>query len=264
MSALKPSKMLNMHLDKISYGLSQINPAITGENNMAYPAEKEQSHRNPELVSKARREFFRDLERPRHSFQVDSENFGSVVDVADINPQSSPLVYCDALISNKPEVMLQTLFADCCPILLVDPIAPVVGIIHASWSATVHNVVGNTILKMVRSYNSDPSDIIAYMGPTICIEHYQRPDSMGELSLMLNLSLKAGVEAVYKRKSADSLHLDIKATNRRVLNRYNVTNIEESQICTFEDPFQPSARRDDRRLGGPYRSNAMAAIMLRP
>lgn len=263
MNELQPSLLLNSQLDWLTYGLSLRDPTVEGENNMSYPRRGELSHREPPLVDKARQRFSSAIGTDNGmSVLAPIEYLGNVHVVKDaINP--TPPYNADSLITNLPGIALQTLFADCSPVFLVDPRQKAIGLAHASWQGTLHNVVGNTALAMQQEYGTKSEDLIVYMGPAICVEHYSRPYTDALWTLMINLALRAKVNPVFKRKGI-MLHGDIIATNYRVLNQLGVMQIEDSGICTFEDETQPSARRDDKRLGGPYRTNAMATLMIRP
>lgn len=74
---------------------------------------------------------------------------------------------CDALITNQKGIMLTILTADCVPVLLFDPINKVVAAIHAGWKGTQQAIVFKTVKKMQHTFNTDPTDIIAGIAPSI-------------------------------------------------------------------------------------------------
>ena len=73
----------------------------------------------------------------------------------------------DALITNKKDIFLQILVADCTPILLFDPQNEVVAAIHAGWRGTVNKIVQQTLEKMKDVFNTNPFDCLAYVGTCI-------------------------------------------------------------------------------------------------
>lgn len=82
-------------------------------------------------------------------------------------PNSTHAGVEDALITEDPDVVLMTLHADCLPILLVDPERPAVAAVHAGWRGTVVDVAGAAVQAMRESFDSDPSQLRAYLGPAI-------------------------------------------------------------------------------------------------
>jgi polyphenol oxidase len=73
----------------------------------------------------------------------------------------------DALITNKKNIFLQILVADCTPMLLFDPIHEVIAAIHAGWRGTTNAIVQKTLDKMNLHFQTNPSDCFAYVGTCI-------------------------------------------------------------------------------------------------
>jgi len=73
----------------------------------------------------------------------------------------------DALISAEPGVLLAIRTADCVPILLADPVRRVVAAVHAGWRGTVAGIAGKTVERMRAEYGTDPTDVLAAIGPSI-------------------------------------------------------------------------------------------------
>lgn len=82
-------------------------------------------------------------------------------------PNSTHAGFADALITDDPDLVLMTLHADCLPILLVDLDRPAVAAVHAGWRGTVVDVAGAAVHAMREAFGSDPSRILAYLGPAI-------------------------------------------------------------------------------------------------
>lgn len=79
----------------------------------------------------------------------------------------------DGLITNVPEVVLTTFFADCVPLLLFDPVKKVIGSAHSGWKGTVNKIGKNIVGEMTEAYGSNPKDIVAVIGPSVCQECYE-------------------------------------------------------------------------------------------
>ncbi len=262
MNKLRPSKLLNTHLDWLTYGLSRREPLVIGENNMAYPSILSNDPRRAEWVDRARQRFLAAIGINQIHAITGMDHLGNV-QVVSLEQRQLPMVGLDALITNQPGVALATLFADCSPVFLIDPVQQAIGLAHVGWQGSLHNVVGNTVAAMHQTYGSEPANLVVYIGPTICANHYPRPYTGAEWGMIIHLVIQAGVNPVFLHQDT-SIYGDIVATSYQILQRLGVFQIEDSGVCTFEHEDQPSARRDDRHLGGPFRANALATIMIRP
>lgn len=93
-------------------------------------------------------------------------------------PGSGLAGIADALITNEPGVVLLSMHADCLPILLVDPVSPAIGVVHAGWRGTVANVAGATVTALTKEFGTDPGQVLAYLGPAIAPECYEVGDEV--------------------------------------------------------------------------------------
>ncbi|SHE41723.1 conserved hypothetical protein [Marinitoga hydrogenitolerans DSM 16785] len=79
----------------------------------------------------------------------------------------------DGLITNKKNIFLFTLYADCTPIYFYDPINEVIGVSHSGWKGTIKEIGKKTILKMKSVFNSQPENILIALGPSIGPESFE-------------------------------------------------------------------------------------------
>jgi len=78
----------------------------------------------------------------------------------------------DALVTDRPGLLLGIVTADCAPVLFHDPEARVVGAAHAGWRGAHGGVLENTIASMVE-LGAQPARIHAAIGPTIAQQSYE-------------------------------------------------------------------------------------------
>jgi YfiH family protein len=78
----------------------------------------------------------------------------------------------DALVTNRPGVLLGIVTADCAPVLLVDREADVVGAAHAGWRGAHGGVLENTVAAMER-LGARAERIAAAIGPAIAQASYE-------------------------------------------------------------------------------------------
>lgn len=78
----------------------------------------------------------------------------------------------DAMVTNRPGLLLGVLTADCAPVLLADSTAGVVGAAHAGWKGAVGGVTEATVAAM-EALGADRARISAAVGPCIARASYE-------------------------------------------------------------------------------------------
>lgn len=73
----------------------------------------------------------------------------------------------DGLLTDEPDVVLCTQYADCVPLFFADPVRRVVATSHSGWKGTVARIGAVTVERMRRDYGCRPEDILAGIGPSI-------------------------------------------------------------------------------------------------
>jgi YfiH family protein len=73
----------------------------------------------------------------------------------------------DALVTNTPGLLLTLFYADCVPVLLVDPVRRAVGVAHAGWKGVVADVAENTVVALREAFGSEPTALHVAIGPCI-------------------------------------------------------------------------------------------------
>ena len=73
----------------------------------------------------------------------------------------------DALLTDRPGLLLAVQVADCLPILLADPERRVVAAVHAGWRGTLAGIVAKTVGRMRQEFGCTPKKMLAAFGPGI-------------------------------------------------------------------------------------------------
>jgi YfiH family protein len=82
-------------------------------------------------------------------------------------------VYCDALVSNTPNILLGVKTADCVPVLIGDPKTRAFAAVHAGWRGTSASIVVKAIAQLQSEYDTRAEDLRCAIGPaanTCCYE----------------------------------------------------------------------------------------------
>lgn len=135
----------------------------------------------------------------------------------------------DGLITDKKNIVLATCHADCTPIFFYDPIKKIIGMAHAGWRGTINNIAGNMIKKFTKDFNSNPQDIIAVIGPSLCQNCFEVDKDVAELILSKNKNYEK-----FMQTKGIKYHFDLWEINKYILLKEGLTekNIVISGLCT--------------------------------
>lgn len=78
----------------------------------------------------------------------------------------------DAVVTDRPGILLSVVTADCAPVLLADPAAGVVGAAHAGWRGALDGVAEATVAAM-ETLGAERTRIVAAIGPCIALASYE-------------------------------------------------------------------------------------------
>ena len=119
----------------------------------------------------------------------------------------------DGLITDEPQVILCTQYADCVPLLFADPVKRVVATAHSGWRGTVQRIGAVTVEKMCADYGCRREDIRAAIGPSIgpcCFE-------VDEPVYAAFSAMHEWDDTCARFKSGGKLDLNLWEVNRRIL-----------------------------------------------
>jgi YfiH family protein len=134
----------------------------------------------------------------------------------------------DAIVTNRPGLLLLMRFADCVPVLFFDPVKRAIGIAHAGWMGTLNGVVVEVIHKMVSEFGSSPDQINVGIGPSIGPDHYLIGTDVIEKA---KRAFPDKFEQVLIEDS-DGVKLDLWRANEFLMEEVGIEQIEIAGICT--------------------------------
>lgn len=79
----------------------------------------------------------------------------------------------DAFITDRENIFLCVLTADCFPVLIFDYEHRAAGAAHAGWKGTAENIIGRTIEAMMKHFDTSPSACLAWIGTGISASEYE-------------------------------------------------------------------------------------------
>ena len=152
----------------------------------------------------------------------------------------------DAVVTNEAGWLCLTTMADCFPVLAYDPVKKVVGSMHNGWANSKLNLAEKFIEYFVDRYQSNPRDIILWVGPGLAKKSFEVTEEF-----LSNFDPK-----YFERQDETRWLFD----HRQVVNDQfmaaGVTQIENLDDDTKTDERYFSARRQGQASG------RMAAVIL--
>jgi len=147
----------------------------------------------------------------------------------------------DALITTKMNLGLAISSADCPAIFIYDPKEKVIAAVHSGWKGTQKKILRKTIQKLKTDFNSDASNLICYIGPSISQKNYE----VGE-------DVAAKFDGEFVVKNENKFYLNVSGANYKMLVDEGVkeVNIQVSGLCSYEfENLLHSYRRDGQKSG---------------
>jgi YfiH family protein len=132
------------------------------------------------------------------------------VDATEFVPELPP--EADGMLTQQPGVLLGVMTADCIPVLVADPVQRAVAAFHAGWRGTVERIVELGIQRMQRETGSDPSNLLAAIGPGIGPCCY----TIGE-EVLTRFTANFSYAAELFSTGNEQLRIDLWEANRRQL-----------------------------------------------
>ncbi len=211
---------------------------------------------NPEQVIKNRVNLANKLGFPFHNWTCGEQVHSCHIEQVNVTnrgkgreSRDSAFVDTDGLITDEPETLLTSFYADCVPLYFYSPDLDSIGVAHAGWKGTALNI-GGKMVEQYRSLGADSKQLMVAIGPSIgacCYEVDERV--MVPLTETFGKAIPTSIAA---KTSPGHYRLDLKAANAALL---RMTGLDQSQIavsnrCTnCEDTLFFSYRREGTDAG---------------
>ena len=165
----------------------------------------------------------------------------------------------DGLITNVRGICLVTSYADCVPLYFVDPVRKAIGLSHSGWRGTVGKIGKKTVELMTESFGSDPADILACVGPSICSDCSEV--SQDVIDKVKEVFDEALWESLFYEKGNGKYQLDLWKTNEEVFQEAGILpeHIAVTNVCTRCN----SRILYSHRVQGDKRGNLCAFLALK-
>ena len=139
----------------------------------------------------------------------------------------SDVPIADAAVTSQPGRVAVVLTADCMPLFLCDEAGEHVAVVHAGWRGMAAGVIEST----VRVIGAAPSQLMAWMGPTIGPSAFEVGPEVREAFVAHDPDAR---EAFRSHKSGKFM-ADLYALARQRLGGVGVRSVSGGGFCTFTD-----------------------------
>ena len=141
----------------------------------------------------------------------------------------------DGMITNVPGICLVTSYADCVPLYFVDPVKKAIGLSHSGWRGTVGKIGKNTVQLMQENFGSKPEDLLAAVGPSVCMDCYEVSEDVADA---FKEAFPGHADGILLDKKNGKYQLDLWRANEIVLTEAGVLKekIAVTNICTCCNP----------------------------
>ncbi len=138
----------------------------------------------------------------------------------------------DGMVTDIPGICLVTFFADCVPLFFVDPVKKAIGLSHSGWRGTVGKIGKATVELMGRRFGSDPEDILAAIGPSICQDCYEVSEDVIE-KFRENFAEHDWAQLFYQKENG-KYQLDLWKANEIIFAEAGILSkhIAVTNVCT--------------------------------
>lgn len=165
----------------------------------------------------------------------------------------------DGLVTDVRGICLVTSYADCVPLYFVDPVRNAIGLSHSGWRGTVGKIGKKTVELMTERFGSDPSDILACVGPSVCVDCYEVSEDVVEK--VREAFAPALWNRLFYKKDNGKYQLDLWKTNEAIFLEAGILpeHIAVTNVCTHCN----SRILYSHRTQGDRRGNLCAFLALK-
>ncbi|MEO5927834.1 MAG: polyphenol oxidase family protein [Patescibacteria group bacterium] len=171
------------------------------------------------------------------SFHVAQLCHGDTIAMVEDGLVSKAYDKTDGLVTEMSGAVLRVTGADCPPVFLVDESVGRIALVHSGRKGARRNIAGKVVREMV-DIGSEPSHIMAIIGPGVCPRHYSMPPEI--------LS-----DFVEYPEAINGTELNLRRVIRSQLLKAGLRDdmIRDIDECTFEMPEKWFSYRRDTQDG---------------
>lgn len=153
----------------------------------------------------------------------------------------------DGLITDKKNLILSTVNADCILFILFDPVKKIIANIHSGWRGTLKEIVIKCAKIMHKNYGCEYKNIICCISPSIRVCHFEVDAPVEQLFYQKYKNLK-NINKIIIPKENNKYNIDTVLLNITLLKKLGLKeeNIIDSNICSVCNKENINSYRSDK------------------
>lgn len=166
-------------------------------------------------------------------------------------------IEADAVVTKLKNVVIGVTTADCVPILIVDDVKKIIGVIHAGWKSAITGIIKNTISEM-KNLGADVKNIKAVVGPHLRVDNFEIKKDFLDNLVKNNINYS---DFIINKN--DKIYFDISKFINFDLKNNGIINFSDVEIDTYSNPelffsYRRSFHENKNKFGCQF-----SAIMLK-
>lgn len=154
----------------------------------------------------------------------------------------------DALITAEEGLPIGVFYADCTPLLLLDPKKRVAAAVHSGWRGTLARIGRKTVQTMRREFGCLPEEILAAFGPSIKQCHFEiGGDVFADFCQSFGARNLYGTKKIGEKYYVDTDRLNVAQLSEEGLREENISRCDICTVCRRDSFF--SHRGDKGKTG---------------
>jgi YfiH family protein len=150
------------------------------------------------------------------------------------------IIEADASVTTNPQTVLSILAADCMPVLFTNRLGTAVAAAHAGWRGLCAGVLENTVAKLLKVSSSNASDLLAWIGPSIAVAHYEVGAEVHaafiESAVQFDYQLDDACFIPNRASGLETYWADLPRIAKSRLQALGIGAVYGGDLCTYSDP----------------------------
>ena len=193
---------------------------------------------------------------PKNNLFLMNQTHSNKVFIINKNNKNIRKISADALITQRENIAISVLTADCVPILLYEKVNRIVACIHAGWRGAVNGIIKNTLNQIINMGKNNK--IYIAVGPCIGVKSYEVDKDFYDK--FIKESKKNEVFFFHNKKS--KFLFDLRKYVNSKINEFDIEHVENIDFDTYAEKENLFSYRRSRQLGEKDYGRCISTISL--
>ena len=193
---------------------------------------------------------------PKNNLFLMSQTHSNKVFMINETNKNIQKINADALITQRKNIAISVLTADCVPILLYEKVNRIVACIHAGWRGAVNGIIKNTLNQIINMGKNNK--IYIAVGPCIGVKNYEVDKEFYDK--FIKESKKNEVFFFHSKKN--KFLFDLRKYVNSKINEFDIEHVENIDFDTYAEKENLFSYRRSRQFGEKDYGRCISTISL--